>query len=59
MSKPNKTKLTDKDKAQILINEGTVKKVIGFTNPSYIVESHGHTYQIDNAFTHPKIKQLS
>lgn len=53
------SKLTAKEQAQILINEGTIKKVIGYTNPTYIVESHGHTYQIDNAFTKPKIKQLS
>ena len=59
MSTKRTSKLTDREKAQILINEGTVKKIMGYTNPTYIVESHGHTYQIDNVFTKPKIKQLS
>ena len=53
------TKLSTKEQANILISEGTIKEIIGYQNPTYIVESHGHTYQIENVFTKPKIKQLS
>ena len=52
-------KLTTKEKAQILINDGIVKKVIGYQNPTYVVESHGHTYKIENAFSKsPKITKI-
>lgn len=54
-----KSKVTTKEQAQILLSEGTVKKVIGFQNPTYIVESHGHTYRIENSFSNkPKITQV-
>ena len=51
-------KRTSAEIAQTLINEGTIIKVFGYTNPTYIVESHGHTYTIENAFSKkPKITQ--
>ena len=54
------TKLSAKEQANILISEGTIKEIIGYKSPSYIVESHGHTYRIDDAFSRkPKITQIS
>ena len=53
-------KLKNSDLMKILLQDGTVKSIKGFSNPTITVEHLGHTYVIENSQSpRPKIKQIS